>query len=280
MKKESNIDELLNSYIDGELTPQEKVRIEHLVAEDQQIANKLQQLQKCKFLVSSLPADNAPARVLENVKRSLVVSKTSESQHQTQERRANIKFIRIRKVFAAAAVVAFAAVLSVVIRNISPTLDREDYGVERIVSRAEFKGTLELKTSEFAAVDSVINRSFKNNGLMNSFTSEQGPNRRVYSLSCSSESLDRVLNDLDGVWNKLNSTKLSVNTEVFDGNIEIGAITPKQITEIARQTDSNRIIEVSRDYAVLNTITERSPGREILPSIEAVSYTHLTLPTN
>ena len=268
MKKESNIEELLNGYIDGELTPQEQVKIEHLVAKDPQIANKLQQLQKCKFLVNSLPTAKAPSKILDNIKKSIELPETHGNYVQPLEKRTDTRFLRIRKVFAAAAMLAFAAVLAVVIRTISPTPDREDYGVGRTVSRAEFRGTLELKTSEFAAVDSILNRSFKNNGLTNSFTSGQEQNRRVYSLSCSSESLNRVLNDLGGVWDKLNSTKLSVNTKVFDGNIEIDAITPKQIAEIANQTDSNKIIEVAKDCAVLNTITECSPGKEILPSIE------------
>jgi hypothetical protein len=268
MKKEPNIDELLNSYIDGELTPQEQVKIEHLVAEDSQIANKLQQLQKCKILLSSLPTAKAPSKILDNIKKSLGVSETQGNHVQPLEKRTSTKFLRVRKVFAAAAMLAFAAVLAVVIRTISPTSVRDDLGVGEIVTNVEFRGTLELKTSEFAAVDSVLNRSFKNNGLMNSFTSEQEQNRRVYSLSCSGESLNRVLNDLGGVWDKLNSTKLSVNTKVFDGYIEIDTITPKQIAEIANQTDSNKTIELSRDYAVLNNIAGRSPGSEILPSIE------------
>lgn len=268
MKKEHNIDELLNSYIDGELTHQEQVGIEQLVAKDPQIANKLQQLQKSKVLVNSLPAVKAPPKILDNIKKSLNASETFGNYVQPSEERTNTRFLRVRKVFAAAAMLAFAAVLVVVIRTISPAPSRDDVKAGAVVTNAEFSGTLELKTNEFAAVDSVLNRSFKNNGLANSVTWEQEQNRRVYSLSCSRESLNRVLNDLDGVWDKLNSTKLSVNTEVFDGYIDIDAITPKQIAEIANQTDSNKIIEISKDYAVLNTIAGRSQGREILPSIE------------
>ncbi len=268
MKKEPNIEELLNSYIDGELTPQEQVKIKHLVAKDPQIANKLKQLQKCKTLVNSLPADTAPARVLENIKQSLEISRTLGSQHQTQERRTNIRFLRVRKVFAAAAVLAFAAVLTVVIRTISPTPNREGFGVDGMISSAEFGGTLELKTSEFAAVDSVLNRAFENNGLSDSLTSERETNRCVYSFNCSRESLNSLLNDLSSSWEKLDSTMLFVNTKVFGEQIEIDAVIPNQIVEMADQVDSNEIIELAKDYSIMNKIAESSPGRGMLPSIE------------
>jgi hypothetical protein len=268
MKKEPNIDELLNSYIDEELTPRQQTEVKRLVANDPQIAHKLQQLQKCKILVSSLPVTKAPSRVLDNIKTSIEMPDTSDSHARTLERQTNTRLLLVRKVLAAAAVLAIAAVLAVVFRTISPTTDREDYGVERVVSRAEFRGTLELKTSEFAAVDSVLNRAFENNSLSDSLISQRNTNRCVYSLSCTKESLDNLLDDLSSSWNKLDSTRLFVSTGIFGEPIEIDAINPDQVTEMADQVESGEIIALAKDYAIINKMTERSPGRGVLPFVE------------
>ena len=268
MKKEPNIDELLNSYIDEELTPRQQTEVKRLVAKDPQIAHKLQQLQKCKILVSSLPVIKAPYRVLNNIRTSIEMSDTSDRYARTLEKQTNTRLLLVRKVFAAAAVLAIATVLVAVIRTISPTTDREDYGVEKIVSRAEFRGTLELKTSEFAAVDSVLNRAFENNSLSDSLISQRNTNRCVYSLSCTKESFDNLLDDLSSSWNKLDSAKLFVNTGIFGELIEIDAIVPDQVTEMADQVESSEIIALAKDYAIMNKMTERSPGKGILPSVE------------
>ena len=65
------IDELLNSYIDNELTAEQKAEVESLVDHNKKIAQRLRQFQKCRILVGSMPFAEAPASVLEGVKTSL-----------------------------------------------------------------------------------------------------------------------------------------------------------------------------------------------------------------
>ena len=59
----NKIKELLNSYIDGELTEREKTEVLRLVSDDQQVARRLRELQKTQMLVGSLPRAEAPARI-------------------------------------------------------------------------------------------------------------------------------------------------------------------------------------------------------------------------
>ena len=71
MKEKPDIDELLNSFIDGELTERHRVEVQRLIKHDPQIAHRMQELQKCKMLVSSLPRADAPVEILARVKASL-----------------------------------------------------------------------------------------------------------------------------------------------------------------------------------------------------------------
>jgi len=52
---EARIDELLNSYIDGELTVDQQAEVEELRARDEGIAQRLSQFQKCQTLIGALP---------------------------------------------------------------------------------------------------------------------------------------------------------------------------------------------------------------------------------
>ena len=54
MKSNSNIDELLCSFIDGELPPRQKTEVQRMAARDPQVSQRLRQLQNCKHLISVL----------------------------------------------------------------------------------------------------------------------------------------------------------------------------------------------------------------------------------
>ena len=66
MKFEQNpkIEELLNSYIDDELSADERSEVQRLVRENHTIAQRLRQLERCKAMVSSLPPAEPPAQVV------------------------------------------------------------------------------------------------------------------------------------------------------------------------------------------------------------------------
>jgi len=68
MTEEMRIEELLNSYIDGELSVRQRTQIKRMAANDPNIEARLKQLQKCRALVSALPAAQAPACIMEMLK--------------------------------------------------------------------------------------------------------------------------------------------------------------------------------------------------------------------
>jgi len=276
------IDELLNSYIDDELTAEQKAEVERLIDQDAKIAQRLRQLQKCRILIGSMPYAEAPSSVLEGVRASLAGRVLPSEEQPAYEEQAGKKYVLLRKVLAAAAMVGLAAVLSVVIHRIVPiqTAPEKPVAVEdrtaesikpaaRMVAASGFSGRLELKTSALNAVDAFIKSAIDDNGLSASINPERRQGRRIYSLSCTRDGLNSLLADLDNIWSELDSATLFVNTEVFGTQTVIDAVTTKQIAEIAGQDSPERRIELAKDFAVLNNMAENLPDKEIRVAIEA-----------
>ncbi len=263
------IDELLNSYIDDELTSEQKAEVERLIDQDAKIALRLRQFQKCRILVGSMPYAEAPASVLEGVKASLAGSSLPSKKQPVFEEQAGKKYVLLRKVLAAAAMIALAAVLSVVIHRIVPLKTAPEEPTARIVAASGFSGRLELKTSALNAVDAFIKSAIDDNGLSAYTNPERRQSRRIYSLSCTREGLNSLLADLDDIWSQFDSATLFVNTEVFGVQTVVDAVTIEQIAEIADQVSPERRIELAKDFAVLNNMAENLPDKEIRAAIEA-----------
>ncbi len=118
MKEEMNIDELLNSFLDGEATERERTEVERLIAHDAEVAKRMKELEKCRMLVGSLPYAEAPAEMLEKIKASAGAMPVRSLEAEAFEERKGAKHLLIRQVVSAAALVALVAVLGVVIYTI------------------------------------------------------------------------------------------------------------------------------------------------------------------
>jgi hypothetical protein len=263
------IDELLNSYIDDELTTEQKAEVENLIDQDAKTAQRLRQLQKCRILVGSMPFDEAPVSVLEGVKASLAGRSLPSEKQPAYEEQAGKKHILVRKVLAAAAMIGLAAVLSALIHRIVPLRTPPEKSAARMVAASGFNGRLELETSALNAVNAFIKSAIDDNGLSASVASEGRQARCIYSLNCSREGLNLLLADIDDIWSELDSATLFVNTEVFGVQTVVDAVTTEQIAEIAGQDNSERRIELAKDFAVLNNIAGHLPDKEIRAAIEA-----------
>ena len=261
------IDELLNSYIDDELTAERRAEVERLIDQDAKIAQRLRQLQKCQILIGSMPFAEAPASVLEGVRASLEGSSLPIEKQPAYEQK---KYLRLRKVLAAAAMIGLAAVLSAVFHRIAPLQNAPEKPAAPMVAASGFSGRLELKSSSLKAVDAFIKSAIDDNGLSVSINPEHRQSRRVYSLNCTREGLHALLDDLDNIWTELDSATLFVNTQTFGTQTVIDAVTTRQIAEIAGQDSSERRIKLAKDFAVLNNMAEHLPDKEIRAAIESV----------
>lgn len=53
--KNQNIEELLNGFVDDELSAKEAAEVGQLIEKDQSVARRLHEIETCRLLVSSLP---------------------------------------------------------------------------------------------------------------------------------------------------------------------------------------------------------------------------------
>ena len=308
MKEIPNMDELLNSFIDGELPARQQTEVQRLVDHEEKIAQRLQQLQKCKMLLSSLPVTEAPPQILENVKASLARKPLLVEQPLAFDERAGTRHLLGRKVFAAAAMLGLVGILTAVVYTIvaPETVTQRPVAVERreppptvdvvkpgpTIVAAPFSGRLELKTSYLPAVVSFINRAIEDNVPSDEWIASDQSNvkepprqrrvligtQRCWALICSSESFNLLLAELGNIWDKLDSAHFFVDTEVFGEQVVVDAVTAEQVSGIVNQDDSKRRMEVAKDFAVLNNMAEHLPGREILTAIDNTTMSLITPP--
>ena len=309
MKEENpNIDELLNGFIDGELTARQQTEVQRLIAHDAQIAERLRELQQCKMLVGSLPFAEAPAEMAEQIKSSLERRTLLGQQVQGLDEREGARHLLVRKVVAAAAMIGLIAVLGGVIYTIvapegvtdkpvaiegweqpagkveadkvAPAIE---VGAEKAIAQAGlvaggFNGRLELQTSALTAVDAFINRAIEDNGFLGKVGPKTDGDKSVYALSCSRQGLSLLLADLESVWARFDSATLFVETEQFGEQVVVDAVAAEQIVEIINQDNLKKRIKVARDFAVLNKMAELLPGKEILTAIDYSRTDLITIP--
>jgi len=224
MKKDLNIDELLNGFIDGELTERQKTEVQRLITHDAKIAQRLRQLQKCRMLVASLPFEQAPEDMVEQVKVSLERKTLLTGQLITFDERKGARQLMFRKVLAAAAMIGLVAVLASVIYTIvTPESAKPAIG---------FKGRLELKTNNLLAADMVIDKAIKDNALADSVTLKRQRDKNIYTLVCSRDNLSSLLANLENSWEKFNSATLFVETKTQNKQVVIDDVNVKQIVDL------------------------------------------------
>jgi len=292
MKDIPNLDELLNSFIDDELTPRQHTEVQRLVAHDTKIAQRLKELEQCKMFLSSLPVAEAPPQVLENVKASLARRAFIGEEPSTYNEQVGARHLLGRKIFTAAAMLGLVAVLAVVVysivapsvpnapiaADIPPVIDLADPAPVKVVA-APFSGRLELKTKIMPAVVGIINRAIEENIPSDEWiASDRNDVREPHALVCSAESFNTLLARLDDIWDKLDSATLFVDTEVFGQRVVVDAVTTEQIAVIVNQDDSKRRIEVANNFAVLNNVAENLPGKKILAAIDDINVDLITPP--
>ncbi len=294
----SNIDELLNSFLDGELDARHQTEVQRLIKHDEQIAKRLLELQKCKRLVSSLPYAEAPDGMLEDIKASLeekeltlpAARAVSLSAHQQRQ---GARHLLVRRLTAAVAMIGLAAVLAAVIYSIvAPQVTITDMSVA--VEKTEpkevavagkpaeitpFTSRLELKTASLPEVAAFLNKAIEFSIPSNQRTAAvPGRPRESFTLICSRQNLRSFLADVGTIWDKLDSATLYIDTDRPEGQIVIDAVAPEQIIEIAKQDDFQTQIKTAKFFAAMNNVAERLPSKEVMVAIDDSTLRRITIP--
>jgi len=259
MKEYPNIDELLNGFIDGELTARQQTEVQRLITHDVQVSNRLKELKSCRTLLGCLPRAEAPAQMAEDVKARLE-RRMPLDQPERSEHRRGTKHLLIRRILSYAAMIGLVAALGIVVYTIvapqsSPkeliiAEHRQKPGPSPTVVLGQFKGTLELKTANLIAVDAFIRKTLADNNLLE-YTGPAGQ-KNTYTLNCSREIMGLLLTDLASVWPRLESTTLFVKAADTGQDVMVGQVNTKQLAMIINQTSLKDSIKVAKDFAISN----------------------------
>ena len=284
MMNNPNTEELLNSFIDGELSDRHRVEVQRLIAHDPQIAKRLRELENCRKLVSSLPRVEAPPYLFERIKAATERRTLVRVQPSAVERRRGARQLFARKLLAAAAMIALVGALGAVVYTIitpahvpvRPVGPGNGFPTEPVVAVSnatnmlspEFYGRLELRATNLAGVENSIKRAIKDNELTHCVSATSKLDKGIYNLSCSRHAVRLLLAELGDIWENIDSAILFVETEEFGRQVVVDAVTVEQIGEIIGADDLQKRVQVARDFAVLNSMTRLVPGRDVIVAIE------------
>jgi len=286
MKVNPNIDELLNSFLDGELPPRQHVEVQRLVARDPQVGRRLRQLQSCKTLISALPRAEAPGEMLEQIKLSLERRALLEEPSVSSRSIAGRWQLIARRFVAAAAMIALLGVLGVVVYQIlapvsgtgvngpvaknasSEPLTDDRQGGPIPVAVAEFSGRLEIRTASFLSTSAFISRAVEENGLSRSVESEVTGNSRIFRVASTREGVNRLLAGLSEIWQTFDMATLRVDRPgQYTDAVAVEAVTPEQAIKVVAQGSAQTAVETARNYAQMNAMRRDMPAGEILAMI-------------
>lgn len=287
MKANPNLDELLCSFMDGELSPRQQTEVQRMAARDPQVGRRLRQLQNCRTLFTALPQVEAPADMMEQIKESLERRTLLQEQPVAPRRSVGALHLVFRKFVAAAAMFALLGVLGVVVyqvvapvkmpvgaplaNDVPPVrlIEREPSAVPAtVVADAGFSGRLELRTASLASMDSFIRRAIENNLLSDSARSDRIGDRRSYRVVGTRESINRLVASLSSAWQSAGGATLYVDRPGdAAAPVAVEAVTPDQAVSIIARNSTEASVEAAEAFAVMNGLAKQTPGGELLAMI-------------
>jgi len=132
-----------------------------------------------------------------------------------------------------------------------------------------FTGRLEIKTADLISIDGLVSKAVAADTLIASEIERLATTTR-YSLRCNPRSLDRILAGLAEAWPKVQSARLVVETGRTDSGVVIESVTPIQVSQIASQDNPDKTIQVARDFALANRLTDDTGVGLVSPPLDSL----------
>ncbi|HSW00788.1 MAG TPA: hypothetical protein VLI39_11490 [Sedimentisphaerales bacterium] len=284
MKPNTNLDELLSSFIDGELSPRQRTEVQRMAAHDPSVAKRLRQLQNCRTLFCSLPPAEAPGDMLEQIRQSLERKTLLQEQPVAARRATGVIHLVFRKLVAAAAMIALLAFLGAIVYQVVAPVSGPDPTITVAVAPPEtistdtggrmppmvvedkgFCGRLEFQTAMFVSTDAFVKRAIGVCGLENLAQPEVMGNRSVYRVVGARADICRLVASLGSLWNQMDSASLHVDRLQGAAPVVVEAATADQVATVVARNSTEASIETAQVYAAMNHMARTMPGSE-LPS--------------
>lgn len=285
MKNNYELDQLLNDYIDEKLTLREQNEVKRLVDNDSRVAQRLNELQKCKLLLESLPVEKAPAGILNNVMAQLTAPVQDEPEVVYRPKRQLFGIVQLflRKSLAAAALLLLVCGLVVMIYYIvSPPPQKPNIagnpktGIENPivtnwqethpVTTPVFAARLELKAKTQGAPAAVV--KFLEDNFASAVSALPGQSQKpAYVVNCTGEKIASLSDGLQNLWNDFASARLVVDTNSPGRVIVVDNIKPNQFVEILSQNNLDLQFKAAQYFAFMNNINRTTNTTSIIPGI-------------
>ena len=296
------IEELLNSYIDDELSADERSQVEQLIRENHTIAQRLRQLERCKALVSSLPPAEPPAQVIAGIKQLLQTHSAGTGKSRHIESRRGARHLFVRHVLAASIIIGLVGIFGAVVYKIvgpeenttpivavqpattvKPTAMPVETKKAVAVAAAENSTSiglysLQLQTADFTAVDAYVNKLLEESPWLRYEATKDQPGKSAYRILCSRGGLEAMMSDLATVWSKFDSTTLIVRTDNVGQDVTVASVKPEQVADIARQDTIDKRVKLANNFAMLNRVEQITPDEKMLAATERSMPELTTIP--
>ena len=291
MNKENEqheIDELLSLYIDEQLSERGDTEVKRLILHDEKIAEKLRSMQRARRLLNALPTAAAPETMADDVQAALerrfILGQNSPQVNESAGKR----HLFVQRSLAAAVLVGFFGIFGWIILNImmpAPALETNfaivtpppepavepDVMPEAAAAIATttipstyqpkyktepFDGTLLLATNQPVEVNNFLKKTIYSNGLIDYTIPKQHGSNRSYHITCSADAVINLLADMQLLWEKCETAKLTVFNSSTHDSIGINDISNAQLARLIEPATSSVRTKMAKSFARVNELTE------------------------
>jgi hypothetical protein len=282
MKDMEQIEEMLNSYIDGELDERGSTEVKRLINNDKEVFGLYDSLKRYKSLMDAVSRTPCPEGLHENITRQLerqiLLADADSYSH-----KAGRRHLLVRQLMTAAAIVVLGGILSLVIMDIfvpkssrdklfsnaaekkgikqvlyeKPFPDEAPPENKKIVQKKSYElplvAVLTLQTAKPIEVDWLVAKALNTTGLFNQTSAIDRQNGSVkYVLKCGKNSLINLMGELSFVWPQCQTARLALGAEQTGQYITVDNITAQQMMDICKADDSSVRLRMANDLAVIN----------------------------
>lgn len=284
------LEELLSAYIDDELTERQRTQIKRLVEHDEKIAEEIRYLQKQKELLAALPVAPAPVEMVNDVKAAVERKAVSVDVDRVESYAEAPRRIYTRRLSATAAMVLVpVGILAWVVWTIimplsnpgSPKGPLVGGGGPDIVVKSPgisfpLSASLQLTTPQVVSMGGFINKAIYKYNLINLMADISADDAsKTYTITASREQIVNLLTDLAGVWDKCDSTVLTVHGRTMSSHARVENITPQQAIALYQVDIFDDPFRLAGNFDRMNRILRSMPGYGI---IETGPMTAIELP--
>jgi len=274
--QDSNRDELLNSFVDGELSPRQRTEVKRLAAHDQDVAGRIRQIENVRNLLRSLPREEPPNEIADNVRLLLERQSLLGDRDLSASDRPR-RYLLLSKLRAVAAVLLLMGALVVLIHNIvSPldtpgnpgvasstpentTLDGGSVPIESVNS------TYQLHLAESTNLADVLDQAVVDHDLSAQVSRQFEENQEVYRFECEKKDLGQVLTRLQTVWGAVDRARFVMASDSDQDAVVIESADPRMVASVLDQKTPGSRFTFARQMAANQS--GRVPSSDTIPPI-------------